>query len=108
MGAGAHWAVDFCSRFQNAIRGQVVDNLGKPLNNVPVSIHSRDRPLEPLDQMEGGLRTDSEGRSAALVEDGVYTLKVRPDVEPAPAPVPGVIPGGPPIVIRVQEPSGKP
>jgi hypothetical protein len=105
---GENREVSLSLNTKNAIRGQVLDNLGKPLNNVPVSIHSGDRPVETMDHMGGGLRTDSEGRFAARVEDGVYTLKVRPDVEPAPAPVPGVMPGGPPIVIRVQEPSGKP
>jgi protocatechuate 3,4-dioxygenase beta subunit len=84
-----------------AIRGVVVDSDGHPVQAVTVKIHAGTRELETMEEFDGGLRTDADGWFAAIAPDGVYTLKVRPDVEPGPATVSGVRPGDPPVRIRM-------
>ena len=86
---------------ENAIRGRVIDPEGRPVQNVKVVILAGKRSLQTMDIMQGGLRTDRDGWFAAIAEEGVYTVRVRPDVEPTAAAVSGVRPGDPPVIIQM-------
>jgi hypothetical protein len=91
---------------KGTIRGQVLDRDGRPVEGIRVSIRGGKQEESTAEFGVPGMRsvllTDRSGRFAAMVPDGVYTVVVRPDVEPSAAPVPGVRPGGPIITVSLE------
>jgi hypothetical protein len=84
-----------------AIRGRVVDGQGEPVENLAVAIRG-ERPVETMAPLASrGLVTDADGRFAALAEEGVYAIHLRPDIEPESPPAAWARPGEPPVILRL-------